>query len=96
MSWDNLPGTGRGDIPRLSLAEALRGEFPDVVVVDSSVAKGRAYLAVRSADGQVRPVYLWLERDPTSGEVFYKDIPVDESPARWPRQVTAALTTWEL
>jgi hypothetical protein len=45
----------RDDKPRASLAESLLAEFPDAVVVDASVAKGRAYIAVRSSDDQVGP-----------------------------------------
>lgn len=95
MSWDGLPGMESDANPRLSLANALRAEFPGIVELDASVAKGRAYLAVRTIDGQVRPCYLWLERDEDLGGVMYKDQPIDESPSRWPLKVAEALTTWE-
>ncbi len=69
------------------------------------MAKGRAYLALRCDDGEVRPVYLLLDRegfagvsdpDGTDGDpVWAKDFPLEESPARWPMKVAQALTTWE-
>ena len=81
---------------RLSLAQALRREFSDVVALDASVAKGRAYMACRSADGQIRPRYLLLDRDPFEpAAVMYKDLELEESPTRWPMVVAAALTTWQ-
>lgn len=99
MSWDSIPGTETGARPRISLENALRQEFPDAVAIDASLSKGRAYLAVRAKDGRIRPVYLILSRegDASSGDdlVFYKDLPVDESPPRWPMKVARALTSWE-
>jgi hypothetical protein len=95
MGWDNLPGTGRGVRPRVSLAAALREEFPGVVAVDASLSRGRAYLAVRGDDQQIRPCYLLLDRFDDSDEVFYKIFPNDESPLRWPMKVAQVLSTWE-
>jgi hypothetical protein len=72
VGWDGVDMTdeqGR----RRSLADVLTAEFSGqgqmVVALDASVAKGRAYLAVRGADDQVRPVYLLLD-------------PMDESSCR--------------
>lgn len=55
------------------------------------MAKGRAYLALQCDDGEVRPVYLLLDRegfahgaDPGNDPVMAKDLPVEESPGRWP------------
>ncbi|MBP2456253.1 hypothetical protein JOF57_006229 [Mycolicibacterium lutetiense] len=101
MPWDSIPGTETGETgvrPRISLAAALKEEYPDAVAIDASLAKGRAYLAIRDADGQIRPAYLWLERfpgEPGDDPIVAKAIPVDESPLRWPKQVAAPLTTWE-
>ncbi|SKF35954.1 Uncharacterised protein [Mycobacteroides abscessus subsp. massiliense] len=102
MGWDSLPGTETNARPRLSLVAALQKAYPDAVAIDASVAKGRAYLAVRCADGQVRPVYLLLDREgfideanPTDDPVWVKHFPLDESPTRWPLKVAEALTTWE-
>lgn len=81
------------------LTEEFSGRDQEVVAVDASVAKGRAYLAVRCADGQVRPVYLWLDRiDPPEREepvLMWKRFSIGESPRRWPAKVAGALTTWE-
>jgi hypothetical protein len=95
MGWDNLVGTAPGARPRVSLADALRAEFRGVVVVDASLSKGRAYLAIRGDDQQIRPCYLLLDRFDDSNEVFYKIFPSDESPRRWPMKVAEALSTWE-
>jgi hypothetical protein len=102
MSWD---GVGMADERghRRAAADVLAGEFSSqdrtVVAVDANVANGRAYLAVRGADGQVRPVCLLLDPIDESGPahpfLYYKDFPVDESPRRWPVKVAQALTTWE-
>jgi hypothetical protein len=102
MGWD---GVGMADEQghRRAVADVLTAEFSGrdrtVVAVDANVAKGRAYLAVRGADGQVRPVCLLLdpvdESDPDHPFLYYKDFPVDESPRRWPAKVAQALTTWE-
>jgi hypothetical protein len=99
MPWDSIPGTETGARPRVSLEQALRDEYPDAVAVDASLAKGRAYLAVRCEDGQVRPIYLILDREgfsTTRGEdpIMAKELPLDESPSRWPMKVAQALTTW--
>ena len=56
MGWDSIPGAESGARPRLSLAAALQREYPTAVAIDASVAKGRAYLALRCKDGEVRPV----------------------------------------
>jgi hypothetical protein len=100
MPWDSIPGTETGVRPRVSLEAALRRAYPGAVAVDASLAKGRAYLAIRDAEGQIRPWYLWLDRESFPGEpgddpIMAKEIPVDESPLRWPKKVAAALTTWE-
>jgi len=102
MGWD---GVGMADEQghRRAVADVLMAEFSGrdrtVVAVDANVAKGRAYLAVRGADGQVRPVCLLLdpvdESDPAHPFLHYKDFPVDESPRRWPAKIAQALTTWE-
>jgi len=110
MPWDDLK-LSDGNNRRRSLADALRELYtgeggPEVVAVDASLAKGRAYLAIRTSDGAVRPHYLWLApaeefggdgtNDPGMGPyLMYKMIPVEESPRRWPRAVAEALTTWE-
>lgn len=81
---------------RVPLADAIRQEFSNVVAVDASVAKGRAYLACRDSDGSVRPMFLWLARFDMSGDaVMYKHMSLEESPTRWPAAVAEALTTWE-
>lgn len=102
MGWDSIPGTETGARPRLSITAALQREYPEAVAIDASVAKGRAYLAVRCADGEVRPIYLLLDREgfkrasnPDDDPVWAKDFPLDESPVRWPQKVAQALTTWE-
>ncbi|MDD4865721.1 MAG: hypothetical protein PHQ28_00890 [Mycobacterium sp.] len=102
MGWDSIPGTETGAQPRLSITAALQQEYPNAVAIDASVAKGRAYLAVRCDDGEVRPIYLLLDRkgfksetDPLDDPVWAKDLPLDESPMRWPQKVAQALTTWE-
>lgn len=84
------------DGARLPLAEALRREFPDIVALDASVAKGRAYLACHDANDHVRPRYLLLDRVPfDETSVIYKDLELEESPSRWPSAIAAALTTWQ-
>jgi hypothetical protein len=101
MGWDGVDMAGEQG--RRSVADVLSAEFSaqgqTVVALEASVAKGRAYLAVRGADGQVRPVYLLLdpidETDPAHPFLSYKDCPVDESPRRRPVKVAQALTTWE-
>lgn len=85
---------------RRPVAAVLTSEFSSdhqsVVAIDASVGRCRAYLAVRGADGEVRPVYLRLEADPTDEDFLdYKDLDIEESPSRWPLKVAAALTTWE-
>lgn len=102
MGWDSIPGTESGARPRISIESALRGMYPEAVAIDASVAKGRAYLAVGCPDGQVRPVYLRLDREgfadmaePGDDRVWAKDFPLEESPIRWPKKVAEALTTWE-
>ncbi|MEE3755216.1 hypothetical protein [Mycobacterium intracellulare] len=102
MGWDAIPGTETKSRPRLSIAAALQREYPNAVAIDASVAKGRAFLAVRCEDGQIRPIYLLLDRegfkrrsDPSDDPVWAKDYPLDESPVRWPLKVAQALTTWE-
>ena len=102
MGWDSIPGTESGARPRISIAAALQREFRDAVAVDASVAKGRAYLALRCDDGEVRPLYLLLDRegfahsaDPVDDPVWMKVFPLDESPIRWPMKVAQCLTTWE-
>jgi hypothetical protein len=102
MGWSSIPGTETSARPRLSIAAALQREYPDAVAIDASVAKGRAFLAIRCADGQVRPLYLLLDREgfidqanPRDDPVFAKDFPLDESPRRWPLKVAEALTTWD-
>jgi len=102
MGWD---GVGMADEQghRRAVADVLTAEFSGrdrtVVAVDANVAKGRAYLAVRGADGQVRPVYLLLdpvgESGPAHPFLHYKDLPVDESPPRSPAKLDQALETWE-
>lgn len=102
MGWDSLPGTETGARPRISIEAALREAYPNAVAIDASVAKGRAYLAIRCDDGQVRPAYLLLDRegfahmaDPGDDPVWVKHFPMEESPIRWPKKVAEALTTWE-
>lgn len=102
MGWDSIPGSQTSARPRLSIAAALQRMYPDAIAIDASVAKGRAFLAVRCEDGQVRPMYLLLDRrgfineaDPTDDPVWAKDFPIDESPVQWPQKVAEALTTWE-
>ena len=107
MPWDDLHLTDKNG-RRRSLADALRELFAtddgqSVVAMDASVAKKRAYLAVRTTDGQVRPCYLWLAPatefgsvDPHSPPyVMRKTMPIAESPRRWPLTVAEALTTWD-
>ncbi|MFJ8388623.1 hypothetical protein ACIQ9Q_29680 [Streptomyces sp. NPDC094438] len=110
MPWDDLKLTDQSR-RRRSLADALRDYYGGedetaVVAVDASLAKGRAYLAIRDTGGAVRPLYLWLapaeefggdgSNDPEMGPyMMQKVIPVAESPSRWPRAVAEALTTWE-
>lgn len=81
------------------LTEEFSGQDQEVVAIDASVARGRAYLAVRIASGEVVPVYLWLDREDRSGGdgpiLWRKIMPVGESPRRWPLKVAEALTTWE-
>lgn len=102
MGWDSIPGTESRARPRLSIAAALQREYPNAVAIDASVAKGRAYLALRCDDGEVRPLYLLLDReglaplfdagdDPVCAKVF----PLEQSPTRWPKKVAHALTTWD-
>jgi hypothetical protein len=106
VPWDSIAlKDDRGR--RRSVAAALAGQFAtddgqEVVGVDASVAKGRAYLAVRTSDGQVRPCYLLLAPpaefgvvDSAEPEVMYKHVSVDESPRRWPLKAARELTTWE-
>ena len=102
MGWDAIPGTETSARPRIPIATALQREYPNAVAIDASVSKGRAYLAVRCGDGEVRPMYLLLDRegfrhssDPDDDPVWAKDYPLDESPIRWPMKVAQALTTWE-
>lgn len=102
MGWDSIPGTESGARPRQSIAAALQREYPNAVAIDASVAKGRAYLAVRCEDGEVRPLYLLLDRegfahlgDPGDDPVWAKVFPLEESPMRWPEKVAHALTTWD-
>jgi hypothetical protein len=102
MGWDSMPGSGTGARPRLSIVAALQRAYPDAVAIDASVAKGRAFMAMRCEDGQVRPMYLLLNRqgfinesDPTDDPVWVKDSPIDESPERWPKKVAEQLATWE-
>lgn len=102
MGWDAIPGTETGARPRISIAAALQREYPTAIAIDASVAKGRAYLAVRCDDGEVRPIYLLLDRegfkrlaDEDDDPVWAKDFPLDESPMRWPTKVAQVLTTWE-
>jgi peptidyl-tRNA hydrolase len=102
MGWDGVDMVDEQG-HRRAAADVLTAEFSGqdrmVVAVDADVAKGRAYLAVRGADGQVRPVCLLLdpvdESDPAHPFLYYKDFPVDESSRRWPAKVAQALTTWE-
>lgn len=106
MPWEDLQlkdAAGK----RRSLVDALReyysGDGNQVVAVDASLAKGRAYFAIHTADGQARPMYLWLESAENFGTpspemepyLMYKVMPIEESPTRWPRKVAEALTTWE-
>ncbi len=102
MGWDAIPGTETGTRPRSSIADALQRVYPNAVAIDASVAKGRAYLAVRCEDGEVRPIYLLLDREgfkseasPDDDPVWAKDFPLDESPERWPMNVAQKLTTWD-
>lgn len=102
MGWDSIPGTESGTRPRVSIAAALQREYPNAVAVDASVAKGRAFLALQCDDGEVRPLYVLLDRegfshlaDPGDDPVMAKVFPLDESPVRWPMKVAQALTTWE-
>jgi hypothetical protein len=102
MGWDSIPGTESGARPRISIAAALQREYPNAVAIDANVAKGRAYLALQCDDGEVRPLYLLLERegfallaDPGDDPVMAKVFPLEESPVRWPMKVTHALTTWD-
>lgn len=101
MGWDSIPGTESGARPRISLETALQREYPDAVAIDASLAKGRAYLALRCEDGEVRPLYLLLDRQgfaPLAGQgddpIWAKEFPLDESPVRWPMKVSRVLTTW--
>lgn len=81
------------------LTEEFSGQDQEVVAAAASVARGRAYLAVRIASGEVVLVYLWLDRENRSGcdgpILWRKIMPVGESPRRWPLKVAEALTTWE-
>lgn len=99
MPWDSIPGTETGARPRISLEKALQQEFPDAVAIDASLSKGRAYLALRGKDGEVRPVYMLLTREEGASvgddPIFYEDVSIDESPPRWPMKVARALTTWK-
>jgi hypothetical protein len=106
VPWDSI-SLKEGRSRRRSVAAALAEQFAtedgqEVVGVDASMAKGRAYLAVRTTDGQVRPCYLLLApatefgaADGEDPEVMYKHVGVDESPRRWPLKVARELTTWE-
>lgn len=110
MPWDDLKLTTQSG-RRCALADALRGYYGGedgtaVVAVAASLAKGRAYLAIRDAEGAVRPLYRWLasaaefggegSSDSEMGPyLMQKVILVAESPRRWPRAVAEALTTWE-
>jgi hypothetical protein len=93
MGWDGVDMAGEQG--RRSVADVLSAEFSaqgqTVVALDASVAKGRAYLAVRGADGQVRPVYLLLdpidETDPAHPFLSYKDYPA------W-RSAMSACSPW--
>jgi hypothetical protein len=76
MGWDSIPGTESGTWPRISIAAALQREYPAAVAIEAYVAKGRAYLALRCDDGEVRPLYLLLDR---------------EGFAHWPIRVTTLL-----
>lgn len=100
MPWDSIPGTETGARPRISLEAALRRQYPTAVAIDASLAKGRAYLAIRDKDGRVRPWYMILDREGFPGEpgddpIMAKDLPIEESPYRWPKKVASALTTWD-
>jgi len=100
MPWDGISGTESGARRRISLEQALKQEYPDAVAIDASLAKGRAYLAVRGADGQVRPRYMMLDREgfsmpPGDDPIMSKDLSIEESPSRWPMKVARALTTWQ-
>ena len=102
MGWDGVEMTDdqgrRRPVPDV-LSAQFAGNDQTVVAIDASVAKGRAYLAVRTGDGEVRPLYLLLdpvdESDPEHPMLEYKVYPVDESPQRWPRKIAEVLTTWE-
>lgn len=101
MPWDSIPGTETGARPRLSLEAALKKQYPSAVAIDASLAKGRAYLAIRDKDGSVHPWYMILDREGFAGQqpgddpIMVKVLPTDESPDRWPMKVAAALTTWD-
>jgi hypothetical protein len=102
MGWDSIPGTESGAQPRISIAAAIQREYPNAVAIDASVAKGRAHLALRCDEGEVRPLYLLLDRegfahgaDPGDDPVMAKEFPLEESPVRWPMKVAQALTTWD-
>lgn len=105
MPWDSLDladSNGKRRSLAAALTELFNTETQRVLGIDASVAKGRAYLAVRADDGQVRPRYLLLAAaeefgtvDPSWPHVMYKHLGVEESPGRWPRKVAQELTTWE-
>lgn len=80
------------------LTEEYSGQNQEVVAIDASVAKGRAYLAVRIASGEVVPLYLWLDREDEAGPdgpiLWRKRLSVGESPRRWPLKVAEAITSW--
>jgi len=102
MGWDSIPGTESSARPRISIPAAIQQVYPTAIAIDASVSKGRAYLALRCDDGEVRPVFLLLDREgfkhasgPGDDAVWAKDYPLDESPARWPKKVARVLTTWE-
>ncbi len=102
MGWDSIPRTESGARPRISIGAALQQEYPNAVAIDASVAKGRAYLALRCDDGEIRPMYLLLDREGfahgvglANDPVMAKELPLEESPLRWPIKVARALTTWD-
>lgn len=105
MPWDSLDladSSGKRRSLAASLADQFTTETQQVQAIDASVAKGRAYLAVRTKDGEVLPCYLLLAAaeefgtvDPSWPHVMYKHLGVEDSPRRWPQKVAQALTTWE-
>jgi len=95
MGWDAFPRVvdGRTRTAKQVLHEEL---VPSAVAVYVNLKSGTAYAAVPGDDGQVHACYFIADTEEFDGETHYafKQLPVEESPSRWPDEIAKVITHW--